>query len=90
MTPFGDNAKFVLVKRSRTQGHVLTFVDGHGYSRVIAESTVTDPMGTELEWLGASAGAFHKIPCHREDAPVGQPASVDAEQLQLELGNPYE
>lgn len=66
LTPMGDGAKFVVTRRSGENGYSLVFVDGHGYSRTIAHSTVTDPDATELEWLANSAASFHNIGLERD------------------------
>lgn len=66
MTPLGDGAKFVVVARPNGTGHSLMLVDGHGFSRVIAHSVVSDPDAADLFWLGWSAGQYHDIPSERE------------------------
>lgn len=66
LTPFGDDAKFVVVKRSDGHGHVLMFVDGHGYSRPVAHSVVADLNANELAWIGDAAALHHGIKFERE------------------------
>lgn len=66
LTPLGDDAKFVVIKRSDGYGHALMFVDGHGYSRPVAYSVVTDVDGTELAWIGEAAALQHGIKFERE------------------------
>jgi hypothetical protein len=66
MTPLGDEAKFVVVPRVGDPGFSLVFVDGHGYSRVIARSVITDMDATEFEWLVRAAAVSLGIEFQRE------------------------
>lgn len=68
MTPFGDGAKFVVAPGPLGHGFALIFVDGHGYSRCVAHSAVTDVYGNDLAWIAETAAQHHGVAFERESS----------------------